>query len=98
MDPEAADDALPIADATLMTTEVVIEDQQQQEQLAWPVRHSFILWLLLTKQWQDLLLSLHDCIGTQHVSYSMKIKQAVPVSSLALCQEGCMQQPMISNV
>ena len=43
MDPEAADDALPIADATLMTTEVVIEDQQQQEQLAWPVRHSFIL-------------------------------------------------------
>ena len=46
MDPEAADDALPIADATLMTTEVVIEDQQQQGQLgqlAWPVRHSFIL-------------------------------------------------------
>ena len=53
---------------------------------------------VIDKTMTSLLLSLHDCIGTQHVSYSMKIKQAVPVPSLALCQEGCMQQSMISNV
>ena len=76
--------------------------QQQQQQLARPVRH---LVLFYDCYWQNYeKICCCPCITALPPSMWLtqwklnQFWQVVPIPSLALCQEGCMRQPMISNV